>query len=98
MQLQIIPMAAEIANIGSEGTDLPGSSGIGFGRSGNEDSINPAEFSRAFLALLIAQGFFAGLIIGKLSEGNIKAGIKHSFIMVAMAVLISIGASVILGK
>jgi hypothetical protein len=34
-----------------------------------------------FLYLLVAQGFFAGLVIGKLGEGSIKAGVKHSFIL-----------------
>jgi|SRR3989344_594726 len=98
MQLQIIPMAAEIANLGSQGSDLPGSPGVGFGQGGKGEAIDPTKFSAAFLSLLVAQGLFAGLIIGKLSEGNIKAGIKHSFILVGMAILISIGASVILGK
>jgi len=58
--------------------------------------LTPEDFSFAFLALLIIQGLFAGLVIGKLSEGNVKAGIKHSFIMIAMAVLISTGSRLII--
>ncbi len=60
------------------------------------NTLTPEDFSFAFLALLIIQGLFAGLVIGKLSEGNIKAGIKHSFIMIAMAILISTGARLLI--
>jgi len=35
----------------------------------------------------MVQGFFAGLVIGKLSEGSIKAGIKHSAIITALTYL-----------
>jgi hypothetical protein len=46
---------------------------------------------------LIVQGFFAGLVIGKLSEGSIKAGVKHSFILVVLAMLINASAKVFFG-
>ena len=59
-------------------------------------ALSPEDFSFAFLVLLVIQGLFAGLVIGKLSEGNIKSGIKHSFIMVAMAILISTGSRLLL--
>lgn len=94
MEVQIIPMTAGIG-IGSgslnalptEATDIAEGVGEGF---------DPTEFTFAFLGLLITQGFFAGLVIGKLSEGKIKAGIKHSFVMVSMAVLLSTGSKLIL--
>ncbi|NTV22997.1 MAG: type II secretion system F family protein [Nanoarchaeota archaeon] len=35
-----------------------------------------------FLMLSVIQGFFAGIIIGKLSEGDVTAGLKHSLILV----------------
>ncbi|MEM3113247.1 MAG: type II secretion system F family protein [Candidatus Pacearchaeota archaeon] len=60
------------------------------------DILTPEDFSFAFLALLLFQGFFAGLVIGKLSEGKIKSGIKHSFIMIALAILISNGSRLII--
>ncbi|MDP3881570.1 MAG: type II secretion system F family protein [Nanoarchaeota archaeon] len=50
------------------------------------------EMFSPFLSLLLVQGFFAGLIIGKLTEGSIKDGIKHSFILAMSAFLISAGA------
>ena len=55
------------------------------------------EISNSFLYLLLVQGFFNGLIIGKLAEGNAKAGIKHSFILMFSAFLISAVASLFLG-
>lgn len=91
MQVQIIPMTSQIASI-SAGASIPGTPSLGIGGQ----AVDPQQFSNAFLGLLVSQGLFAGLIIGKLSEGNIKAGIKHSFIMVAMAVLISTGANIFL--
>jgi hypothetical protein len=45
---------------------------------------------------LVFQGFFAGLVIGKLSEGTVKSGLKHSIILVIIAILISTGARVFL--
>lgn len=61
------------------------------------ESITPAEVSRMFLYLLLTQGFFAGLTIGKLSEGSLKAGIKHSFALTIAAFLISTGVETFLG-
>ncbi|MBS3142933.1 type II secretion system F family protein [Candidatus Woesearchaeota archaeon] len=41
-----------------------------------------------FLMLAVVQGFFAGLVIGKLSEGNLKYGVKHSLILVTATLII----------
>jgi flagellar protein FlaJ len=45
-----------------------------------------------FVALILVQGFFCGLVIGKLSEGSVKAGIKHSLIITAFAYIVTFGA------
>jgi len=93
VEVQIIPITSGIVGTSfSSGSALPGMDSGLFGGQGS----SPQEFGTAFLALLITQGLFAGLIIGKLSEGDIKAGIKHSFIMVAMAVLLSTGLRLII--
>jgi len=93
MEVQIIPMTANIG-FTSDVSALPGSaSGLASGLGGGFD---PNEFTLAFLGLLISQGLFAGLVIGKLSEGNVKAGIKHSFVMVSMAILMSTGSKLVL--
>ncbi len=41
-----------------------------------------------FLMLSIIQGFFAGIVLGKLSEGDLTSGLKHSLIMGTMAFII----------
>jgi len=38
-----------------------------------------------FLMLAVIQGFFAGLVIGKLSEGDLISGMKHSLILMTIA-------------
>jgi len=71
MQFKILPMLGGIA--GGEGM-AAGLLGGGGGEALDEDAI-----SKAFLYLLLIQGAFTGLTIGKLSEGSIRPGIKHSF-------------------
>ncbi len=48
-----------------------------FGVSGNLQAM----FSEIFRNLILIQGFFAGLAIGKISDGTFIAGIKHAVIM-----------------
>ena len=38
-----------------------------------------------FLMLAGVQGLFAGIILGQLAEGSVRAGIKHSMIMITLA-------------
>jgi len=45
--------------------------------------------NRLFLILMLVQGFFAGLVTGKLSEGNIQSGLKHSFVLTTLSYLIT---------
>ncbi len=90
MQFQILPMVSGISGIGDIGI-----AGVGGISGGGE--ISQQELSNAFLYLLLIQGFFTGLAIGKLSEGNVKAGIKHSFALMLIAFVISAGANIILG-
>lgn len=80
MQFKIIPMVSGIANLGSLGLGVIGSTG---------GAIDPQEISNAFLYLLLLQGLFSGLTIGKLSEGNIKFGVKHSFTLMLMSFVIA---------
>jgi flagellar protein FlaJ len=91
LQFQILPLLGGITTGGGLGIG-----GIGTLGSGGAP-ISQEEISNSFLYLLMLQGFFSGLTIGKLSEGNIKPGIKHSFILMIMAFLISAGANVIFG-
>lgn len=89
-ELKIIPMTVGLTS-GAEGKmDI----------SGMTSPITPLsaqELSQPFLMLLIVQGFFAGLVIGKLSEGSTKGGLKHSFILMAMAYLATTGVRAVVG-
>ncbi len=55
--------------------------------------INLREYDRMFLHLVIIQGFFSGLVIGKLAEGNFMDGLKHSLILCLMGYFSMIIAS-----
>jgi len=43
------------------------------------------SFHGILLMLALFQGFFAGLVMGKLAEGDLKSGLKHSMILVTVA-------------
>ena len=87
MQFKIIPMLSGIATVSQIGI-----SGIQAG-----SSTGAEEISSSFLYLLIIQGFFTGLVIGKLAEGSVKSGIKHSFSLVLLSFMISTIAKVLFG-
>ena len=88
MQFQILPL---ITNI------VPAGESLGVGGIGGGEPIDPEEISNAFLYLLLLQGLFSGLTIGKLAEGNIKTGVKHSFALILTSFLISTGANLFFG-
>jgi len=89
MQFRILPLISEMTDM-----DIGGMiGGIDPGAAG----MDPQELSSSFLILLLVQGFFAGLTIGELSEGNVKAGIRHSFILMVLAFLVSTIANIIWG-
>ena len=46
------------------------------------------DFDKIFFALIMIKGFFAGIMIGKFSEGTIKQGLIHSLILMTAAALI----------
>ena len=97
MQFKILPMTTGFGFDENTDTSDLGELGIGGVGCGAGAGLKPEEMAAPFLYLLLVQGFFAGLTIGKLSEGNIKSGLKHSFILVVTAWLISTGASAFLG-
>jgi len=88
MQFYIIPMISGIASVGTISTT---------GITTSSSDTTALDVSQAFLYLLIIQGLFSGLTIGKLSEGSLKPGIKHSFALVALAFLVSTITNVLLG-
>jgi len=93
MQFKILPIASGLGEGLGQAEGMPTLSGLGQqGVIATEEQL-----TKPFLWLLIVQGFFAGIVIGKLAEGKIKAGLKHSFILVTLALLISTGARVFFG-
>ncbi len=88
LQFQIIPMVSGIGNVG-------GSLGLGAGVGAVNSTTGQADIANAFLYLILVQGFFTGLTIGKLSEGNFKAGIKHSFSLMFLSFIISTVANLL---
>lgn len=95
MEFQILPIASTLSG-GMSGVSETGLAGVGgFGTGGTTTTSD--QLAKPFLWLLIVQGFFAGLVIGKLSEGTIRSGLKHSFILVVLAVLFNTGARLFLG-
>lgn len=89
MEFRIIPLTAGIGSFSGFSADI---NKIQEGSDLKESAFSPEEFTRPFLFMLLAQGFFIGLVIGKLTEGSVKKGIKHSFILMMVAFLISTGA------
>lgn len=92
MQFKILPLAAGASNLAvGGGAGLNPLSGTTSNAGGV--GLSPEDLARQFLYLLLAQGLFAGLTIGKVAEGSLKAGIKHSFILTITAFLVSTGAN-----
>lgn len=87
LQFRLIPMILGLGEIGS----------LTSAQIATEPGITQLDISNAFLYLLLVQGFFSGLTIGKLAEKSLKAGIKHSFILTITAFLFSSGANLFLG-
>lgn len=81
MEFKILPLVS----------DLQGTQGMNVTVS----DLNADQFSMPLFVMLLVQSLFAGLVIGKISEGSLKAGIKHSFILLATTLLITTGARVL---
>lgn len=86
MEFKILPVASQVSSLSGIG---------GVVSSEGSNSLSATQLANLFLYLLLAQGFFTGLVIGKLAEGSIKNGFKHSFIMMISAFLISSGIKLI---
>lgn len=95
MQFKILPLTADVGSLGAIGSG-------GFTTTGGDLNLDDnsaarsEKLARPFLILLLVQGIFTGLTVGKLAEGSMKAGLKHSFILSVAAFLISTGAKAFL--
>jgi flagellar protein FlaJ len=48
-------------------------------------TMSPAEMQRIFFHLSLIQGLFGGLVAGKMGEGTMSAGLKHSLVMMLLS-------------
>ncbi len=77
MVVEFIPELADLGQIGAAGLGgLLGTADIG--------SVN---VERLFFFLVVINGFLGGLVIGKISEGKIKHGLKHSLVLMLIALV-----------
>ena len=71
-----------VPSLGEVSRGLPGA-------EGEAPAVNLGlEYNIIFRNLILIQGFFAGLSTGKMAEGAIIAGLKHSLFMMFMGALI----------
>lgn len=80
LEFRILPLVSDLEGTSASGLDI------------NVNQLTPDQFSMPLFVMLLVQSFFAGLVIGKISEGTIKSGFKHSFILVALTLLVTTGA------
>lgn len=83
LEFKILPLVGDLGS---------GETGLG----GNAKSIDPDSFSAPLFIMILVQSFFAGLVIGKISDGSLKAGVRHSFILLAITLLITTGVKALL--
>lgn len=81
LQTKLFP---QLTKIGAGGSNLFG----GLGGSVASVGVSAFNLDRIFFILVLIQGFFAGIMIGKFTENSIKKGAIHSVILVTLAALI----------
>jgi len=59
---------------------------VGEMTTGTGDMVT--QYNEIFRNLIILQGLFAGLVIGKMSEGAVVSGIKHSLLLLIVGILV----------
>lgn len=88
MQSYLLPQLSEISSVvgGGFGGDFEG-----YSQSLTNNTTSTGgllDFKAIFLGLVLIQGFFAGVMIGKFAEGELKMGLKHSAILMTIGYLI----------
>lgn len=83
-------LAPQLSNLGGDSADLSGMASSGFlpGIGGGAAVGEKVNLDKVFFSLVIIQGLFTGLMIGKFSEGKLKNGLMHSLILITLATLI----------
>ncbi|MEK6849977.1 MAG: type II secretion system F family protein [Nanoarchaeota archaeon] len=94
IEFKILPLTAGIGDFGGVGLNFNNPSQLIENNQTSTETYTNDELSNPLFYLLVTQGLFAGLVIGKVTEGNVKSGIKHSFILAIAAFLISTGSRI----
>lgn len=84
LQLWLFPKLMEMSGSIQEG--LGGLGGLAALKGGEQ--MTDVQFSRVFFGLILIQGFFTGIMIGKFSEGTLKQGLLHALFLMTLAALI----------
>lgn len=82
LQIKLFPMLAGMSGAMSSGLGSMGVLGSVFGEG------EQANLDKIFFSMLMIQGLFAGIMIGKFSEGTIKQGLAHSLALMTISALI----------
>lgn len=83
LEFKILPLVSDLQQ--SEGLSIA------------KNMMSREQFSLPLFVMLLVQSAFAGLVIGKISEGTIKVGIKHSFILFTITLLVVTGVRALFG-
>lgn len=77
LQLYLLPQLTDISGSVLTGVTTGYTSGVG------QTTVYPSaiNFNFIFIFLILIQGFFTGLMVGKFAEGNLRYGLKHSLIL-----------------
>ncbi|MEM4244766.1 MAG: type II secretion system F family protein [Candidatus Nanoarchaeia archaeon] len=83
LQIKLFPLLSNVSGSMTEGLAASGLAGGLFGSSGQDINMD-----RLFFSLIMIQAFFAGIMVGKFSEGTVKQGLLHSLILMTISALI----------
>jgi len=81
MSYVFLPMMKQ-ASEATSGAALPS----GMGQFAVSDA-DLAKYNMLFFHALVVQGFFAGIVTGKMGEGRVVTGLKHSVLFIVVAVI-----------
>jgi len=91
LEYAILPLATEFSENRPDTALAPGT------KASSSGAMTKEQFSTPLFVLLIVQALFAGLVIGKVSEGSVLSGIKHSFLLTTVTLLAVTGTRAVLG-
>lgn len=64
---------------------LPLIQGVGLEMLGGGNGLSEINFERGFFHMIVLNALFGGLIVGMITEGEIKHGMKHSAALIALS-------------